>query len=173
MARAPNEVPVGEHGLVLRRLTLDDTGPMLAAVERSLPELRRWMPWSAEQPTMESIREFIEVAGAEAGSDETMGYGLFEPDGEPVGGFGLHARRGPGTLEIGYWVRTDRTGRGYATAAARALTAAAFEHFPEVDRVEIRCHPDNRASAAIPPKLGYRLDGEVDSHLVWVLDRRP
>ncbi len=171
MARAPDEVQVGEHGLVLRRLTLGDVERMLDAVEHSLPELRPWMDWAAEPPTPESIRGFIEVAGAEAGSDETMGYGLFEPDGELVGGFGLHGRGGPGTLEIGYWVRTDRAGRGYATAAARAVTAAAFEHFPEVTRIEIHCHVDNRASAAIPPKLGYRLDSREQSQLVWALER--
>ena len=77
-------------------------------------------------------------AGAEAASEETMGFGLFEADGELVGGFGLHRRRGPGILEIGYWVRSDRTGRGYATGAARALTQAAFDGFPDVDRLEIR-----------------------------------
>ena len=170
MARAPGEVQVGEHGLVLRRLTLADTDRVLGAVEHSLPELRPWMPWAADAGR-ESIRQFIEVAGAEAASDETIGYGLYEADGGFVGGFGLHGRRGPRTPEIGYWVRSDRTGRGYATAAARALTAAALEHFPEVDRIEIRCDPDNRASAAVPPKLGYRLEGRIDSHLVWVLDR--
>ncbi|MDQ3642840.1 MAG: GNAT family N-acetyltransferase, partial [Actinomycetota bacterium] len=95
---------------------------------------------------------------------QSMGFGLFEDDGhgELVGGFGLHDRRGPGILEIGYWVRSDRTGRGYATAAARALTAVALDSFPEVSRIEIRCDPANRASAAIPAKLGYVLDGTED-----------
>jgi RimJ/RimL family protein N-acetyltransferase len=168
-------------GLVLRRWRMSDVDAAVAAVERSLPELRRWMPWAMEPPTRESLGAFLERAGAEAGSDVEMGFGLFEPDGELVGGFGLHARRGPGVLEIGYWVRTDRTGRGYATAAVRALTAAAFDAFPEVDRVEIRCDPANAASAAIPPKLGYRLAGEEPApiaaagqtgrHLVWAVSR--
>ena len=98
-----------------------------------------------------------------------------------MGGFGLHDRRGPGILEIGYWVRSDRTGRGYATAAAWALTGVAFDWFPLINRIEIRCDPANVASAAIPPKLGYRLDGtdavEVEAaaqtgqQQVWILDR--
>ena len=87
---------------------------------------------------------------------------------------------GPGAIEIGYWVRSDRTSRGYATAAARALTEAAFAHLP-VDQVEIRMDRANRASAAVPLKLGYRLFGHEEREvltpghtgrgLIWVRRR--
>jgi len=87
-----------------------------------------------------------------------------------VAGFYRIRRASRPPSEIGYWVRSDRTGRGYATAAARALTRAALQASPLVHRVQIRCDPANLASAAIPPKLGYRLD-EAGSQLVWVLDR--
>jgi RimJ/RimL family protein N-acetyltransferase len=79
--------------------------------------------------------------------------------GELVGGAGLHPK-GPGTADIGYWVRADRTGRGYATAAARALTEAAFQHLADVHRVTIRMDQANVARAAVPRKLGYRGDRE-------------
>ena len=182
MSRIPEEIAVDGRGLVLRRWRASDLDAVVAAVAQSQEELRRWMPWAVEPSTPESVRAFLQRAGTETGSDTEMGFGLFEPGGELVGAVGLHGRRGPGVLEIGYWVRTDRTGRGYATAAARALTGAAFACFPEVDRVEIRCDPANAASAAIPPKLGYHLDREepaeiqataqTGTQLVWVADRR-
>ena len=100
-----------------------------------------------------------------------------------VGGAGLHPRAGPESIEIGYWVRSDRTGRGYATAAAGALTQAAFAHLDGIDRVEIRMDRANRASAAVPPKLGFRLigheareilaPGHSGEGLIWALDRSP
>ena len=173
----PEEIEVGAHGLVLRRLRVADAAGLLAAIERSRPELRRFMPWAMQDPTLESVRAFLEsvVAGP------SLGFGLFDAGGELVGGFGLHDRRGPGILEIGYWVRSDRTGRGYATAAAGALANVAFDRFPLVHRIEIRCDPANLASAAIPPKLGYRLDrtdaveveaeAQTGKQQVWVLDR--
>ena len=154
---APEEIDVGRHGLVLRRWRLDDAPALLAAIEASIVELRRFMPWATTDPTLGSVLEFLGTVV----EGDSIGYGLFEADGELVGGCGLHDRRGPGILEIGYWVRTDRTGRGYATAVAGALTAVALERFPEVNRVEIRCDPANVASAAIPPKLGYSLDDVV------------
>ena len=181
MAVVPEELAVPGHGLVLRRWRAHHADQLRSAVDRSHADLRGWMPWASERPTLESVGEFLERAGAETGSELEMGFGLFEPGGELVGAVGLHGRRGPGTLEIGYWVRSDRTGRGYATAAARALTDAAFECFPGVDRVEIRCDPANLASAAIPPKLGYRLDrreasdivapAQTGSQLVWTVTR--
>ncbi len=172
MTRAPSDIAVPVDGLRLRRWSVDDAERLLLAVEPSLPELRVWMPWASEPPTIESVRSFLERAGAEAGSEEEMGFGLVDADGEVVGGFGLHRRQGPGILEIGYWVRSDRTRRGYATASARALTDTGFDCFPEVDRIEIRCHPANLASAAVPRKLGYHLDGTgPDGHLVWAVAR--
>jgi RimJ/RimL family protein N-acetyltransferase len=173
----PEEIDVGAHGLLLRRWRMADLADLLAAIERSLPELRRFMPWAMEQPTGESVAAYLEhVLGG-----PSMAFGLFDAGGEVVGGFGLHDRRGPGILEIGYWVRSDRTGRGYATAAARALTDVSFDSFPSVFRVEIRCDPANVASAAVAAKLGFRLHACVDVEIeaagqtgvqqVWAADR--
>ncbi len=154
---APEEIIVGD-GLVLRRWQPADGPRILAAVERSLPELRRFMPWAMETPTLESVGSYLEISWR---PPESFGYGLFDAGGEVVGGFGLHGRRGPGILEIGYWVRSDRTGQGYASAAARALTDVSFGHFPSTFRVEIRCDPANVASAAVAAKLGFSLDARV------------
>ena len=46
-------------------------------------------------------------------------------------------RIGPGAIELGYWVHVDFTGRGYATACARALTQAGLA-LSDVARVEIQ-----------------------------------
>ena len=176
----PEEIAVGAHGLVLRRWRMADAGALLAAIERSRPELHRFMPWAMEEPTLASVGAFLERSWTPT-PPESFGFGLFDAGGDVVGAFGLHGRQGPGILEIGYWVRSDRTGRGYATAAAGALTGVIFEHFPQINRVEIRCDPANVASAAIPLKLGYRLDrtdvvdveaaAQTGKQQVWVVDR--
>ena len=176
----PEEIEVRAHGLMLRRWRVADAPSLLAAIERSLPELRQFMPWAMEAPTLVSVEAYMTDSWTPT-PPETFGFGLFDAGGEVVGAFGLHGRRGPGILEIGYWVRSDRTGRGYATASAMVLTDVAFEHFPLIGRVEIRCDPVNLASAAIPPKLGYRLNrtdaveveaaGQTGKQQVWVMDR--
>lgn len=153
---------------------------VLAAVAASLPELQRWLPWARAMPTADEELAVLEAGEADFDADREWAYLLFEVgSGQLVGGAGLHPRGGPGTVEIGYWVRTDRTGRGYATAAARALTEAALAHLAGVEQVEIHMDAANGASAAVPPKLGYDLvrhhDGVAPGHsgrgLVWVRRR--
>jgi ribosomal-protein-serine acetyltransferase len=77
--------------------------------------------------------------------------------GALVGGGGVHRRVGPGAVEIGYWVRSDRHNRGYATRATQAMTDAAFTFLADIDRIEIHTDRTNIASARVPEKLGYRL----------------
>ncbi|HJV09625.1 MAG TPA: GNAT family N-acetyltransferase [Acidimicrobiales bacterium] len=158
---APEEIALPP--LRLRRWQPADAPRLLAAVQLSLPELRRFMPWAMETPSLETVAGFLDVAWR---PPESYGFGLFDDAGEVVGGFGLHGRRGPGILEIGYWVRSDRARQGYATAAAGALTDMSFASFPATFRVEIRCDPANAASAAVAAKLGYQLAGEIGSDVI-------
>jgi len=144
--------------LVLRCWEPDDAPLMKDAVDSSIDHLLPWMPWARYEP--QSLDEKLQLAREFRGQfdlGEQYVYGIFEPDeSRALGGCGLHPRGGDGSLEIGYWIRADATGRGYATESAAALTRVAFE-VADVDRVEIRCAPANLASAAIPQKLGYAL----------------
>jgi RimJ/RimL family protein N-acetyltransferase len=166
----------------LRRPELDDADAIAEAVAASLTELVRWMPWAsaaAADPAMQRRRLEDVVAHWDDGSD--FSYVVTADDGAVIGGMGLHARLGPGALEIGYWLRTDYTGRGIATACAAALTNAALA-LGGITRVEIHCDQANQRSAAIPRRLGYRLDrvepdevaapGEIGQSMIWVYPPR-
>jgi RimJ/RimL family protein N-acetyltransferase len=156
----------------------------MEAVAASRPELRRWMAWAQTVPSEAEQLDVLRAGEAAFDAGVEWNFLLLAPgDGTVVGGAGLHPRAGPDSIEIGYWVRSDRTGRGYATAAAGALAEAAFTHLGRVDRVEIRMDRANRASAAVPPKLGFRLvgheareilaPGHTGEGLIWALDRSP
>jgi RimJ/RimL family protein N-acetyltransferase len=179
------ERPTGsirEGDLLFSRALETDLEELKAAVNSSLSELRPWFPWAQQTATDQSVGEFLSGAtrGWETGTDFAY-LGRELEDGAPSGGIvcgcGLHPRLGPGALEIGYWVRTDRTRRGIATSAAGALTRAAFA-LPGVERVQIHCDQSNQASAGVAAKLGYVLDhterkeptapGETGRFMVWV-----
>jgi RimJ/RimL family protein N-acetyltransferase len=180
VAGLPDQLTAGP--LDLHRWRPHHLHPLLDAVAVSFAELHRWMPWAGTMPTPAEQREVLRAGESSFDADREWSYVLIEKDsGQLVGAAGLHRRSGPRSVEIGYWVRSDRTGRGYATSAARVLAEAALAHLAEVDQIEIRMDPANRASAAIPPKLGFHLldtaeggdaaEGPTGGHLVWVLVR--
>ena len=145
--------------LVLRPWQATDVEAMSRAVEESVEHLRPWMPWVAVEPLSRAQRlDLIEAFGARWDAGVEFVYGMFL-DGIPVGGCGLRTGTGDGALEIGYWVHIGHVGRGFATAAARRLTDAAFA-LAEVDRVEIHHDRANRASRRVPEKLAYEFVGE-------------
>ena len=171
-----------EDGAYLRFFEVDDADAVARAVAESLEHLRPWMPWADEQSTDPAFqRDRLRKLGGLAERGEEWQYGLFARD-EPgvLGSFGLMTRRGPGTIEIGYWVHVDAGGHGHATRAAGALTDVALG-VEGVRRVLICCDEENVRSAAIPRRLGYRLlrtetrapeaPGERGRLMMWARDR--
>jgi RimJ/RimL family protein N-acetyltransferase len=86
------------------------------------------------------------------------GYGLWiieTHDGEFIGDCGLTWQpvNGAQKLEVGYHVRPDLHGQGYATEAAAACRDYAREHLVAKELIAI-IHPDNRASERVAEKIG-------------------
>ena len=159
VSRMPEEVPAGEV-LMLRRWTASMIDQLMESIEASQPELELWLPWAGPMPTRTAELEVVRAAERAFAEDRDYAYFLIErASGDLVGCAGLHPKA-DGVVEIGYWVRSDRTGRGYATTAAGSLCSAAFRHLPEVEQVIIRMDQGNAASASIPPRLGFTLEGE-------------
>jgi RimJ/RimL family protein N-acetyltransferase len=176
----PERVAAGP--LVLRRMHVDDAEEIALAVGASLDHLRPWMPWAtpeaADRRNQRSrIAEADEMWDAGSAFIYVMIPAGSGQDEEVAGTIGLHRRVGENAIEIGYWTAVAHTRRGYATAAARALTSVAMA-LPGIRHVEIHCDEANTASAAIPRSLGYRLDrveahereapGESGRRMIWI-----
>jgi ribosomal-protein-serine acetyltransferase len=167
--------------LTLRSWTADDAADLAAAITQNVDHLRPWMPWIAAEPqTVEDRLSLIEQWRSEWGRGGDVVIGAFLGN-EVVGSAGLHRRRGPGVLEIGYWVHVDHIRNGFATEIALALTHAAFT-VPGIDRVEIHHDKANVASAGVPRRLGFTFadetqdsvtsPGEVGIDCRWTMDRQ-
>ena len=109
------------------------------AIDSSLDHLREWMPWAhAEPTTLEQKVQLLRLFRGRFDLDQDAVYGIFDRDERrAVGGTGLHPRVGDGAIEIGYWLRADETGRGFAGESTAALTRVGFE-IAGFDRIEIR-----------------------------------
>jgi RimJ/RimL family protein N-acetyltransferase len=96
------------------------------------------------------------------------GFGLWlltlRATGEFIGDCGLTPQEVDGTVdvEVGYRVRADRQGRGYATEAA----AACRDHARDVlgvKRLIAIIHPDNTPSQRVAEKIGLSREKDTTS----------
>ena len=113
-------------------------------------------------------REETEVASERfAAHWDTYGFGLWaavDAAGETAGFVGAchplwlegYAHR----VELGWRLRRDAWGRGYATRGGRAAAAAAFESLGEPDLVAF-VNPENRTSLAVVERLGMNPVAEM------------
>lgn len=183
---APLPLPQTAYRIETRRLVIrcwqpGDAPLIKTAIDVNLDHLRPWMPWAMDEPT--SLEEKVNLLRRFRGRfdlDQDYTYGILSADESRVlGGCGLHSRLGPNAYEIGYWIHKDYINRGLATETAAALTRVGFE-VGVVDRIEIHVSAGNQASAAVPHKLGYRLeatlarrltgsDGELHDMMIWTL----
>jgi ribosomal-protein-alanine N-acetyltransferase len=85
-----------------------------------------------------------------------------------VGWGGFKGLPNESVVEFGYEIAESHRGRGFATAAARAMLAEAFAA-EGVTAVMARTLPQPNASNRILEKLGFRYDGEVleDGEVAW------
>ena len=171
--------------LLLRCWHPDDATSLLPILEANQAHLANWIPAAVATPAPLPLLA-LRLAGyaADFRAGNNWRFGMFSPDGvETFGEVSLFPRNETGRvplreadrLEIGYWLRADATGRGYASEASRAMISLAGT-LPGVRCVEIRCDSRNQPSAAIPQRLGFRLTASArDSSdgpglMVWALD---
>ncbi|MFC4424753.1 GNAT family N-acetyltransferase [Deinococcus navajonensis] len=148
--------------LLLRAPRPEDAAAVYAAVQASLPELRPWMVWAQQPLDLAGTAANLAQAAEAYRTGDNLRLLVWTADGQTlVGSSGFHALnwrvpRG----EIGYWIATPHTGRGYALEVTRALTDFALETLG-FHRLEIRCDARNERSARIPRALGYTLDARL------------
>jgi [ribosomal protein S5]-alanine N-acetyltransferase len=108
------------------------------------------------------------------------GHGLWamilKSSGELIGDCGLVVQEidGANETEIGYHVRRDHWGQGFATEAARACRNYGFAHLG-VDRLVSIIRPENTPSRRVGEKNGMTIWKEVTRinlpHLVYAIRR--
>jgi RimJ/RimL family protein N-acetyltransferase len=154
--------------LILRCPLPGDGAAVNAGLRDSWSTLHAWMAWaSAEEPPLVDDTEMRQRQNrVDYLARANFNFNAFlKESGEFVGKPGIVRLdwKIP-KCEIGYWMCTPMEGKGYMTEAVSALTDFAFETLGMV-RVEIRCDPLNKRSAAIAERLGYQKEAHLRNDL--------
>lgn len=147
--------------LRLRPFLADDLEPLLAYA--SAESYLRYLPIPLPY-TRASAEEFL--AKQVLLDRELNPSWAIEVEGESCGGVNIRFFAGHRGSEIGYAVAPSRWGQGLATAAARAVIAAAFSGYSQLGRVRATADPRNAGSIRVMEKLGMRREGLLRSERV-------
>ncbi|MDH4422242.1 MULTISPECIES: GNAT family N-acetyltransferase [Bacillus] len=143
------------------------------AIQASMQELKPWMVFAQKEQTAEEIEESIRKSHIQFLQREDLRLLVFSKEtGEFIASSGLHRINWDiPQFEIGYWIDSRFSGKGYMVEAAKGITDYAFSEL-KANRVEIRCDSLNKKSRAIPEKLGFKLEGILESASVAVDSNR-
>jgi len=97
-------------------------------------------------------------AGAFEKNEEIV-FAIVTRSGELVGAIGLVPKKHD-VAELGYWIGVPYWNRGYASEAARAVVAFAFDEL-SFHRVEAAHFSRNPASGRVMQKIGMRHEGTL------------
>jgi RimJ/RimL family protein N-acetyltransferase len=142
--------------LLLRPFRPGDLLALRAAIDESLPDVQRWLPWGREEPsTLDHLAARLDRYARDFADGTAWRYAVVDDaDGRLLGSGTLFPYPGPGALEVGYWIRAGATGKGLATRASAALVRHAFrEH--RIERMELWTRPGNEPSMAVARRLGF------------------
>lgn len=146
--------------LLLRPSRRADLDALDAAISESLPELIRWLPWAHDAHSRSDTRRYLRVAQSARAARNAFEYAIVDRSEQTlIGMVSLHridwSRRSCG---LGYWVRRDAWGNGYATEAGAALLRHALGDL-QLNRVEALVALENMASRRVVEKLGFTREG--------------
>lgn len=119
---------------------------------------------SFDTRTREQTSTMIDGAVARAQSSPRLEYYLAVTVDDELVGFARLGLDGVRAAKLGYAVRADRWGQGYATDAARTLVTFGFERL-DLHRISAAMGPDNNASIALVKRLGFSYEGRIRDHV--------
>lgn len=155
-----NSLKIEGKRIILRPLISTDAESLFLLVDRSRKELGKWLPWVKENTEVIHTKEFIRHTAKVRRDGETLSFGIFLKFPETIIGT-IDARRlKTGIAEIGYWLGTEFTDKGFVSEATTLLGDFLFKNIP-IHKIEIRCEPKNLKSRAIPRRLGFKKEGQL------------
>jgi ribosomal-protein-serine acetyltransferase len=165
------QVELTDGFVTLRRYRRDDAAALHEAIVASLPELTPWLPFAHEMYVIKETKGWLKTQPKHWKDSTEFNFAMIDPaDGAMIGGCGLNSiDKDNRRANLGYWVRTDHSGKGVCPAAARLLARWGFQHL-KLGRIEILVAVDNTRSRRAAQKAGAREEGVLRNRL-WLHNR--
>lgn len=162
--------------LILRVPQLNDAGALNLALNNSLTEIQKWMPW-AHDASITSTIKFVEQSIKNWQDSKQKNFPLVVIHKEHnviIGGSGYNEHSVPSVplYEIGYWLATNYTNLGLATELTNALSRYALIVL-KAARVQIIVQSDNIKSINVAKKCGFIHEAKLKNRRLDCLSKQP
>jgi ribosomal-protein-serine acetyltransferase len=149
-----------DDDIELRLLEERHADELFALTDRNREHLARWLPWVDATREVADTLAFIRRVRRIYADNKMYPTGIWHRE-QIAGTLGLQGLDwDAGSGEIGYWLGAEFEGNGVMTRACRKLISFGLEDL-DLNRIAIRCHPENTRSSAIPKRLGFTLEGTL------------
>lgn len=128
------------------------------AIDQNREFLSTWLPFVQQTHSQEDTEAFIRSVMHQTGEKRDEVFVIWYDD-HFAGLIGLKDTDWVNLkTEIGYWLIPAMTGKGIVTKSVRFLIEFLFTH-QKLNRIQIKCGVGNRASSAVPKRLGFVFEG--------------
>jgi ribosomal-protein-serine acetyltransferase len=152
--------PIESARLVLSPIEPADGAELWLAVDSSRGHLEPWLPWVHFNTDADASHRYADASAIDWDHGRACRFTIRDRKTRALYGVvGLevfaHLHQ---SAELGYWLRSDVTGRGIMTEACRQLLTWAFSRL-NMRRVRVAAATDNHASLGVIRRLGFRFEG--------------
>lgn len=165
--RKPIEILADSTGVRLKQFTTGDSQAIFGLIDRNRSHLSQFGDTTAEKyKTIESVEESI----SNPKNPDRLRFGIWD-NGVLVGSVNLTPDDDDKTKgEIGYYLGSEFTGKGYMIKAVTTLTEFAFKNLGYKE-IYGKVHKDNIGSQKVLLKSGFIENSSVDEDLVFTLKK--
>jgi RimJ/RimL family protein N-acetyltransferase len=150
--------------LVLRAPQAGDGTIVYPSARDSLPELKKWMPWAKDDYSETDAEEWCRKSAADFLSRKQLQFLMFSLAGaHHLGNIGAFDFKWEvPSCEIGYWLHSAHTGKGYMTEAVSTLVKMLRDTL-NIRRIQIKSDSKNKKSQRVAELAGFQLEGILRS----------
>lgn len=144
--------------IILKKRNTQQAYAGFECVDSDRERLREFLPWVDATKSVEDQIWYINECLKDWDQGTLFDYAIFTKENDYVGSIGAHSIQWANNCcELGYWLHSQYEGKGFISEAVQGLEKILFEL--GFNRIEIRCDPNNRKSAAVPLRNNYQFEG--------------
>ena len=153
--------------ITIRPFEPEDVPGFFTAVRASAEVLGRWMPWCHADYSMDEASEWLTTCQTAWSQGASYPFLIIGPEShEVIGSVDINQiNRDHNFGNIGYWVASVHSGKGFATAAVKLVAQYGFNEIG-FNRLEIVAQVENIASRRVAEKVGARFECIARNRLV-------